>query len=70
MQETQETQVWSLSVEDPLWKEMTPIPVFLPGESHGKRSLGGYSPMSSKESDRTKQLSTAHLNIDTSKFYV
>ena len=26
-------------------------PVFLPGESHGQRSLGGYSPWGHKESD-------------------
>ena len=28
-------------------------PVFLPGESHGQRSLVGYSPWSHKESNRT-----------------
>ena len=28
-----------------------PIPVFLPGESHGQRSLVGYSPWGRKESD-------------------
>ena len=33
--------------------------VFLPGESHGQRSLVGYNPWGRKESDRTKQLSTA-----------
>ena len=38
----QETWVQSLGVEDPLEEE--PIPVFLPGESHGQRSLAGYSP--------------------------
>ena len=26
-----------------------PTPVFLPGESHGRRSLGGYSPRGRKE---------------------
>ena len=30
-----------------------PIPVFLPGESHGQRSLAGYSPWSRRESDLT-----------------
>ena len=30
--------------EDPLEKEMQPTPVFLPGKSHGQRSLAGYSP--------------------------
>ena len=28
-----------------------PTPVFLPGESHGQRSLVGYSPWGRKESD-------------------
>ena len=28
-----------------------PTPVFLPGESHGQRSLAGYSPWGRKESD-------------------
>ena len=29
-------------------------PVFLPGKSHGQRSLGGYSPWGCKESDMTE----------------
>ena len=33
-----------------------PLPVFLPGESHGWRSLVGYSPWGRKESDTTEQL--------------
>ena len=28
-----------------------PTPVFLPGESHGQRSLAGYRPWGRKESD-------------------
>ena len=48
-----ETRVWSLVCEDPLEKEMQPTPVFLPGESHGQRSLVGYSPWGHKESDMT-----------------
>ena len=32
----------------------TPTPVFLPGESHGQRSLGGYRPRGRKESDTTE----------------
>ena len=31
-----------------------PTPVFLPGESHGQRSLAGYSPWGHKESDTTE----------------
>ena len=34
-----------------------PIPGFLPGESHGQRSLVGYSPWGCKESDMTESLS-------------
>ena len=31
-----------------------PTPVFLPGKTHGQRSLGGYSPWGHKESDTTE----------------
>ena len=40
----------------PWRKEWLPTPVFLPGESHGQRSLVGYSPWGSRELDRTEQL--------------
>jgi len=40
----QETQVRSMGQEDPVEKGTQPPPVFLPGESHGQRSLAGYSP--------------------------
>ena len=33
-----------------------PTPVFWPGESHGQRSLGGYSPWGCEESDVTEWL--------------
>ena len=33
-----------------------PTPVFLPRESHGQKSLGGYSPWGRKESNATWQL--------------
>ena len=49
-------QVQSLGQEDPLEKEWLPIPVFLPGEFHGQRSLEGYSPWGRKESDTTEQI--------------
>ena len=38
-----ETQVQSLGWEDPLEKGMVAIPIFLPGEFHGQRSLKSYS---------------------------
>ena len=52
----QETWVRSLGWEDPLEKEMATPPIFLPGKSHGQRSLVGYSPWGSKESDTTEWL--------------
>ena len=38
-------------------KAWQPTPVFLPGESHGWRSLAGDSPWGHKESDMTERLS-------------
>ena len=35
---------------------MAPAPVFLPGESHGQRSLAGCRPWGRKESDLTERL--------------
>ena len=34
-------------------------PVFLPGESHGQRSLAGYNAWGHREFDKTEQLITA-----------
>ena len=40
-----------------LWiRKWQPTPAFLPGESHERRSLVGYSPRGRKESDTTEQL--------------
>ena len=41
----------------PWRRKWQPTPVFLPGESHGQRSLAGYAPLHLKESDTTEQLS-------------
>ena len=38
----------------PWRKARQPTAVFLPGESHGQRSLAGYSPRGHKELDRTE----------------
>ena len=43
-------------VRRPWRRKWQPTPVFLPGESHGRRSLGGYSPRDRKESDMTERL--------------
>ena len=40
-----------------MWtRKWQPTPIFLPGESRGQRSLGGYSPWGRKESDMTERL--------------
>ena len=39
----QESRVHSLSPEDPPKREWLPIPVFLPGETHGQKSLAGFT---------------------------
>ena len=50
----QETQVRSLGQgKSPGGGNCNPLSVFLPGESHGQRSLAGYSPWGRKESDVT-----------------
>ena len=50
----QEMKVPSLGQEDPLERKWHPTPVFLPGKSHGQRSLAGYSPWGGKELDMTE----------------
>ena len=40
----------------PWRRKWQPTPVLLPGESHGQRSLAGYSPWGRKESDPTERL--------------
>ena len=48
-----------------------PTPLFLPGESHGQRSLEGYSPRGLKESDTSEPLSLPlHGMIFNSKLTV
>ena len=54
-----ETLVLSLGSEDPLEKEVATTPVFLPGKSHGHRSLEGYSQRGCKRLDMTEQLTLA-----------
>ena len=53
--------VQSLGQEGPLEEEKQPAPVFLPGGSHGQRSLMGYRPWGHKEWDLIECLSTLIL---------
>ena len=49
-------------VEKSPWRrEWQPTPLFLPGKSHGQRSLADYSPWGHRESDMTK----VHTHADT-----
>ena len=41
---------------------MATHPVFLPGKSHGQRSLVGYSPWGCKELDTTEQLTQSAVS--------
>ena len=59
----QETKVRSLGREDPLEKEMATHSSTLAGESHGGRSLVGYSPWGRKESDTTERLHSLSLSV-------
>ena len=43
-----------------------PTPVFLPGESHGQKSLAGYSPWGHRESDTTEH---THVTIQHTVSY-
>jgi len=54
MPAVRETWVQSLGLEDPLRRKWQPIPVFLPGEFHGQRSLMGYNPWDHKELNMTE----------------
>ena len=52
--------------KSPWRRAWQPTSVFLPGESHGQRSLVGYSPWGHKELDTTE--ATEHTHTD--QFYV
>ena len=48
----------------PWRRKWQPTPVFLPGESHGQRSLAGYSPWGPREVDTTELLNTqTHIKV-------
>ena len=56
----QETWVQSLGREDPWRKKWQSTPVFLPGTSHGQRSLVGDSPWDLKELDMSEGLTLTY----------
>ena len=69
VQETKETRFESWVKKIPWRRAWLPTPAFLPGESHGHRSLVGYSPWGRKESDTTKSdLALAYIHLQFLKF--
>ena len=49
------------------WRKAQKLnPVFLPGESHGQRSLAGYSPWGCRESNMTEATQHAHMHANSS----
>ena len=52
------------------WKKAwQPTPILLPGESHGQRSLEGYSPRGRTESDMT-EASKQHMDSSLFHFFI
>ena len=62
----QETWVQSPVGKIPWRRKWQPTPVFLPGKSHGQRSLEGYSPWGPKGLDTTKHARSCTHTQDTS----
>ena len=63
MQETKGCRFnpWSGKIS---WRrKWQPIPLFLPGKSHGQKDLAGYSPLGNKESHMTECLSLYTGNL-------
>ena len=70
-QQCRRPRVQSLGWEDPPWRrKWQPTPVFLPGESHGQRSLVGYSPWGHKESDTTEWLTHTFVSIFSNLIFI
>ena len=55
MYEESNIEIYNTCVK-PCRRKWQATPVFLPGKSHGSRSLVGYFPWGSKESDTTERL--------------
>ena len=59
----QEMWVASWIGKIPWRRAWQPTPVFLPGESHGQRSLAGYSPWGHKELDMDEATEHTHAIV-------
>ena len=56
-------QVQSLCHEAPQGRKCQPTLVFLPGKSHGQRSLVGYSPWGDRQSDTTEHTHSTYVCV-------
>ena len=63
MQETQGRGFNPWVGKIPWRSKRQPTPLFLPGKSHGQRSLVGYSPRGHTESHITEYTRTAHISL-------
>ena len=54
----------------PWRRKWRPTPVFLPGQSHGQRSLAGYSPWVANSRTWLRQLSTHTRRVKSEETYV
>ena len=52
----------------PWRRKWPPTPIFLPGKSHGQRTLAGYHPWGRKDSDMTERLTHTLKKKSTNKF--
>ena len=65
-------EVWAADVDSgvgkiPWRKKWQPTRVFLPGESHGQRSLAGHSPSGGRESDTTERLTIFTFTVSCAR---
>ena len=49
--------------KNPWRRKWQPIPMFVPGKSHGQRSLEGYHPWGHKELDITENAHTFYIQM-------
>ena len=53
----------------PCRRAWQPTPVFLPGESHGQRSLAVYNPQGHKNLDTAEETQQASISVNSSVFF-
>ena len=69
VQGSEETPIHPWVGKTPWRRKRQPAPVFSPGESHGQRSLAGYSPGGHQEWDTTGHLSTQSHTVTDERLF-